>query len=350
MKIIIATPLYPPQVGGPAKYAQALEEAFAQHGAGVRTISYSALERVAPIGLRHALYALRVCARLVRADAVLALDTWSVGLPALLCAQLLGKPCVVRIGGDFLWESYVARTKEPVTLSDFYATQRPLSYKERLVRAGTRYLLSHSTPAFTTHWQLELWRNAYGIDLTHARVVENFYPAPGEPAAALGRVFVSAGRDTALKNKAHLQAAFAKVKARHPDIVLDERILPPREHTERLKSSYAVIVSSLSEVNPNTAIEAAALRKPFIAPKDCGGTERLCGMGEFIDTSQPHALQEALERLLEPHMYNAYVEASAHLRPRTWEELAKEYALLFARGNDKTGTDSPQETGHRVFK
>lgn len=343
MKIIIATPLYPPQVGGPAKYAQALEEAFAQQGADVRTVAYSALERVAPMGLRHAFYALRVFVRLVRADAVLALDTWSVGLPALLCAQLLGKPCVVRIGGDFLWESYVARTKKSVTLSDFYATQHPLSYKEKLVRAGTRYVLSRSIPAFTTRWQLELWRNAYGIDVAHARVVENFYPVPGKPTSARGRIFVSAGRDIALKNKAHLQAAFARVKARHPDIALDERVLSPQEHAERLKSSYAVIVSSLSEVNPNTAIEAAALRKPFIAPKDCGGTERLSRMGLFVDTSSEATLEQAIEEMLDHAAHTRMETASAALVEHSWSDMAREYTLILAGRHDEARADSSQE-------
>jgi glycosyltransferase involved in cell wall biosynthesis len=142
-------------------------------------------------------------------------------------------------------------------------------------------------------------------------------------------VFVAAGRDIALKNKKGLHEAFAKLKQKYPDIELDERSLPPAEHAVRIAGCYGVVVASISEVNPNTAIEAAAARKPFIAPEDCGGKERLQSMGEFVDVTDTGALEAALEKLLEPDAYQSYVEASAVLRPHSWSDMAQEYATLF---------------------
>ena len=58
MKIVIATPLYPPEVGGPAYYAFNLEQALVAQGVKVRVISYR-FERKLPPGLRHILFFLR---------------------------------------------------------------------------------------------------------------------------------------------------------------------------------------------------------------------------------------------------------------------------------------------------
>lgn len=341
MRILIATPLYPPQVGGPAKYAKHLADEFTAQGHLVSVVAYGRVERALPSGLRHAWYFARLVGRMGRVDAVLALDTFSVGLPALYAAKLYHKKLVVRIGGDALWETYVERTKELIKLGEFYDVPRSLSRKERVMQKGVERLARYATFAFTTEWQRGLWAKAYGPSAT--ALVPNFYPAPSEPHEPRGRIFIAAGRDTVLKNKQGLHKVFAQVKKAHPDIELDERVLPPQEHLMRLKSCYAVIVASISEVNPNTAIEAAAARKPFIAPLDCGGKEALSGMGLFVDTADTQALEETFTSLLNQATYDACVKASAQLAPYSWSDSAKEYLALFAGRDDKAGANTAQE-------
>ena len=330
MNILIATPLYPPQTGGPAKYAKSLAEELGRQGHKTFVVSYGAGERLLPPGVRHIWYFLRLLPRVMRADAVLALDTWSVGLPALYASKLFKRKLVVRIGGDALWEAYVERTKKPVKLGVFYDDYRPLSHKEKIMERGVRRLARYATFAFTTKWQQELWVKAYALAPERMARVCNFYPAPSTPHEALGKVFVAAGRDTVLKNKTGLHEAFARIKQAHPQTELDERILPPNEHAKRLEGCYAVVVASLSEVNPNTAIDAAAARKPFIAPQDCGGKEALADMGLFVDTADTAALEQALAQLLEPSFYQSCVAASAKIKPHGWSDIAREYLALLA--------------------
>lgn len=332
MKIVLATPLYPPQVGGPATYAKALHDAFVGEGHQVRVVRYGLLERTLPVGLRHGVYFLRLLPATVGADAALAFDTWSVGLPALAATQLLKKKLVVRIGGDFLWESYVGRTKEPVRLSDFYTTSRAFSSKEKMVYAGTRKLVgSNCTLAFNTSWQRDIWQKAYGFDASRAMVVENFFPSERRAMPAKGKVFVSAGREHPLKNQKLLETVFAKVKEDYPDISLDTRSLPPDEHRARLRDAYAVIVASLSEVNPNTLIDAIGAGKPFIGPTDSGANDALRAAGQLIDTSDPHALETAIRTLLDPLQYDTWTKRSRECTfSRAWADVASDFLTLLS--------------------
>src|SRR3989344_866162 len=101
MRIVVATPLYPPESGGPATYAKALEEELPKLGIEVSVVKYSDVRKRF---FRHLRYFLRVFRAAHGADIVYALDAVSVGFPAMLAAKLRRKPFVVKVVGDFAWE------------------------------------------------------------------------------------------------------------------------------------------------------------------------------------------------------------------------------------------------------
>lgn len=327
MRILIATPFYPPQAGVLATYAAGLEDAFKKTGHEVVVVSP---QGAFPAGIRHLAYFFRVLLALRGTAFVLALDTWSVGMPAFWAAQLRRVPFTIRIGGDFLWESYVARTKEPVQLSDFYAKDHLFSSKERLIFRFTRYMLARSHVLFfNTRFQIDLWKPVYGFT-SEARVLENIYPPREALEEPRGRVFVSAGRHIALKNYAALDRAFARVKEVHPDIELDERLLPRDEHRARLRTAYAVLIPSLSEVSSNTAIDAVVAGKPFIMTEDTGTKERLRECGLFIDARSEAAIAQAIEAMLDPDTYERLSRAARTFSlTRTWDDCAREILAPF---------------------
>ncbi len=324
MTILIATGIYPPQVGGPAKYAQKLYEELGRRGP-VGLCAWSGLERSLPWGIRHMVYFVRLVPKAIRADTILALDTWSVGFPALLVARLLRKKLLVRIGGDFVWEAYIERTGDMVRLSEFYKQPRRLSFKERLIQRATLVLLAHSDVLlFNTAWQMRIWQDAFAYK-TPARVLENEYPAKKQAADfPLGqKIFVAAGRGIRYKNIPAFAEAFAKAAAGRAE--LDTRALPPAEHAARNAAAYAYAVPSVSEVNSNNIIEALSYNKPFIAPLDCGMRERLEGLGVFVDTLDQAAMCGAVEELLDEQKYQAYVaRIKAFSYVHTWGQIADE--------------------------
>src|SRR5487761_2311315 len=102
MRIVIATPLYPPDSGGPATDTALLEKHLPAHGIDVDVYSFGRVRHL-PRGIRHLRYAygLWKCAR--TAEAIVAMDTFSVCLPAALVARVAGKRFIVRVPGDFAW-------------------------------------------------------------------------------------------------------------------------------------------------------------------------------------------------------------------------------------------------------
>lgn len=122
MKLVIATPLYPPEIGGPATYAKLLEEGLPSRGIEAELVKFSDVRHL-PKVVRHYVYYRRIRAALRGADAVLALDPVSVGLPAMYAALRERKPFVIKIVGDYAWEQGQQRFGIAQSLDDFVHTK-----------------------------------------------------------------------------------------------------------------------------------------------------------------------------------------------------------------------------------
>ena len=155
MKILIATGVYPPDIGGPAEYAFQLNQEFKKLGYEVTVISYH-LEKSLPWGIRQLWYFFRVLRHGWSADFFVAFDTLSTGAPAVFVSFIFGKKIIVRIGGDFLWESFVERSGVPVPLSEFYKIGWNLSLKEKIIRQLQQFLLDYSDGLVIKQKLLEL--------------------------------------------------------------------------------------------------------------------------------------------------------------------------------------------------
>src|SRR5688572_8529426 len=107
MRILIATGIYPPAIGGPAQYAKGLEDAFRHMGHLVTIKTYGTVEQKLPVGVRHVYFALKSMWAYFRADKIIVLDTFSVAWPMAMLASVFRKKYTIRTGGDFLWEAYV---------------------------------------------------------------------------------------------------------------------------------------------------------------------------------------------------------------------------------------------------
>ena len=117
-KILIATGIYPPKVGGPAQYAKNLKDSFEKLGHEVIVKTYG-VEDYLPSGVRHLFFLFKIIPAVLSSDMIFVLDTFSVGLPAVLACKIFGKKSMIRTGGDFLWEGYVERTGKKILLRKF---------------------------------------------------------------------------------------------------------------------------------------------------------------------------------------------------------------------------------------
>lgn len=324
MRIVIATPFYPPEKGVLGMYAKGLEGAFLRLGHEVTVVRFSAFSFLPPVA-RHIAFGWGLYSAAKGSDLIFALDTWSVGMPAMLVSKMTGVPLSLRIGGDFLWEAYVERTKKPIRFSDVYS-EGHFNLKERLIMRGTRAILNHARALFfNTRFHIEQWQPVYGFAREKAHVLENVYAKRAPVEKPRGHVFVSAGRPIALKNYGIVEKAIARLKKTHPDIELDRRMLPPDEHYARVRGSYAVIIPSFSEISSNMAIDAVIAGKPFIMTSDTGTKERLGEYGIFIDTRSEDEMVRAMERLLDEKEYTSLIERIKVFNfEHSFDDMAKE--------------------------
>ena len=328
-RILITTGIFPPDIGGPAKYAKHLAETFREAGYPTSVLPFG--KSKLPSGLRHLAFSMRLLIPLFLSDWVLTLDTVSVGLPSVVLGRLLGKKVVVRVGGDFVWEHYVERTGDLIPLPEFYTKRPHLTFKERLVFLLTKTLLRRaSRVAFNTEWQRKLWLAPYSVQSERSVVVENYYGERLPSEKPKEKNFIWAGRQIRLKNIPRLKAAFAQAHGKCPAITLETFAVSHEELLARMRRAYAVVVPSVSEVSPNLILEAVRLGKPFIATKYCGLHEKLKDLGLWVDPLSNEGIAKALCSLADDVVYQRFLENNARFKhTRGWKEVANDYIHVF---------------------
>lgn len=122
-KIIIATGIFPPELGGPATYSERLAMELKRRGFDISLITYFnsgviskkydfsviKIYRLYPAGLRHFFYFWRLLKIAKDADLIYAQCPISSGLPAYLASKVLKKKFVLKIVGDYAWEQAKVR-------------------------------------------------------------------------------------------------------------------------------------------------------------------------------------------------------------------------------------------------
>lgn len=329
MKIVIATGIYPPEIGGPAYYAMNLAEALRAKGETVDVVTFGALKRL-PTGVRHIAYFCRLIPHMIGADVVVALDTFSAAIPAIALSRLFRVPVVIRTGGDFLWEQYIERTGDMVILPEFYAKHQPFTAYERLVFALTRWAVRHALVIFSSAFQRDVWLPAYGIPAGDAPIIENAIAGSFTALPAEKKNFLWYVRGIRFKNEPVLRAAFAKAKERVPEIELETGTLPQNELIEKIRRSYAVILPSISDISPNYILDAIRCGKPFIMTKFSGLAERYGDLGLLCD---PRSADDVAAKIVELCDEKVYAEHSRRIAAypieRTYAQVADDFLALF---------------------
>ena len=118
MKILIATGIYPPEIGGPATYSKLLYDTLPSHNIEVEVLPYREVKNVPKI-FRHFWYFLKVLRKGRGVDIVYAQDPVSVGLPSAIAALVLRKSFLLKIVGDYAWEQGRQRYGVEGSLDDF---------------------------------------------------------------------------------------------------------------------------------------------------------------------------------------------------------------------------------------
>ena len=331
MKILIATGIYPPDIGGPAQYAKNIETVWKNQGHTVKVLPFR-FERKLPTGIRHIWYGSRLLFQMIGSDMVIALDTFSAGVPAVFMAKILRKKIIVRTGGDFLWEAYVERTGDLALLRNFYDTcMNKLSRKERMIFRLTKYMLTYADGiVFSTAWQRNIFIPAYGIDSKKTHIVENYYGKKEESFNPVRKNFIAGARPLKWKNLDRVREVFASEDVKRAGVVFEENGEKFEKFMDRISHCYAVILVSLGDISPNMILDAIRYNKPFILTKETGLYERLKDIAIFVDPESKDDIKEKILFLADDKNYReSVVKISAFTFTHSWQEICDELVKIY---------------------
>ena len=363
MRILIATGIYPPDIGGPAQYARGVEEAWKKEGHTVKVLAFR-LERKLPTGIRHLYYFFRVLFSISRADFVFSPDTFSAAIPALLASKLCGKKIILRTGGDFLWEQFVERTGDLVLLNNFYdntntfgleASVFPrqssstttktkvrkgtrhvrLNIKERTIFKLLRFLFRYADAIiFSTKWQRDIFKETYQLDLNRCFIVENYY-GPRVSNSMLQhtiakKIFVGGTRELKWKNLPRVEEAFAKVQKKGLPVSLELQTGSHGQFLADIQASYAVILASLGDISPNTILEAIQYGKPFILTRETGLYEKLKDIGVWVNPEDVNDIAAKIEWLADEKNYEEQCKkVAAFTFEYSYDDISREILTCY---------------------
>ncbi len=336
MKILIATGIYPPDIGGPAQYARNLYDTWKRQGHEVKVAAYR-WERAFPPFVRHLLYFSKILRKGWNADLILVLDTWSAAVPTMIACMVMRKKYVLRTGGDFLWESYVERTGDLVLFKDFYVTKMDkFSLKEKIVFILGGKVLRHArTIIFSTKWQQEIFTKTYRLDPQKQTVIENYCRNRETFNEPEGRFFVAGTRHLKWKNAELLKEAFTEaqtdvIKRGFEPIELDCGKAVYDSFVEKIRHSYAVILVSLGDISPNMIYDAIGTGTPFIVTTETGIISRIKDAAVFVDPLNKKDIVDKIVWIADPKNRAIQVKKVQSISfVHTWEQIANEIVAVW---------------------
>ena len=228
MKVLIATGLYPPEIGGPATYALLLEEELPARGIEVTMVPFGWVRHYPKI-IRHIVYAYKLWHASKRVDVIYALDPISVGVPALIISKLRGRPFLIRLGGDYAWEQGRVRFGITKTLDEYLESKKERPLAVRVLAAIQTFVTKGAVRVVAPSQYLKSVIAKWGVPEKNIEVIYSaLYPLRVESTkeelkeqlSFTTPTIVSAGRLVPWKGFSALLTVVARLKDVYPELSL----------------------------------------------------------------------------------------------------------------------------------
>lgn len=332
--ILIATGIYPPDIGGPATYAYILQEDLPKHGFNVRIITYGdnkskvkssklkVINRKYNIILRYFLYFWNVLNLLSWANIVYVQGPVSEGYPVYWACKLRGRKYFLKVVGDYAWEqmqvqSYKVKSKKFddknfVGLDDFQnkkfdaSTERKRKIEHKVARRAEKIIVpSEYLKKIVKQWGVDESKISVVYNAVEFKAVE---PKPKEHGEkwllSVARLVPWKGMDILIEiakefkiSDLRLQIMIIgegperknlELKIKDLEVQNEVKLLGKLPHSETMayvKAADMFVLNTGYEGLPHTIIEAQNLGTPVI-------TTNVCGNPEVVENNQTGLLVE----------------------------------------------------------
>jgi glycosyltransferase involved in cell wall biosynthesis len=350
MKFLLATGIFPPEIGGPATVMALLAQNLRQRGHEVTVVTYGEnpssdgvirVSRRGNVVSRYVRYCRTVRSLLKQDTTILAVDVFSVGIPVRAALIRRKNTLLMRLGGEWCWEDAVTKGRTRLPLREFWK-QYHLGARAWAMKWNYRWILHRATRIFVTSDLLTdvLMRIAPAVSVkvvTVPNIVNDVkMPVAARTAHAPLRL-IYVGRFAPVKNVPF----FARVLKRAveqgipvtcrfigdgPDMGQVRSILsqvPGMEFSGSLTQQEVVrafadadvlAIPSLTDICPNAVVEALSLGVPCMMTKEHGLPGPLSGVIE-VDPRDEDVWLDELRRLTSA---DEFEKRAKSVRPVLW--------------------------------
>lgn len=228
IKVLIATGLYPPEIGGPATYTRMLEEKLHTHGVDLAILPFGTVRHLPKVS-RHLRFMWLLWKLSSKADVIYALDPISVGVPSWVVSFIARKPFLVRLGGDYAWEQGQQRFGLQETLDEYTKARKSAPFPVRVLAAIQSFIVKRARLVIAPSEYLKGIIATWGVDPSRIRVIYSaLFPlevndtktAIREQLNYTGTVITTVGRLVPWKGFIELVETVARLRKEMSDLSL----------------------------------------------------------------------------------------------------------------------------------
>lgn len=341
MHVVIATGIYPPDIGGPATAMARLVDQLTSAGHSVRVVTTGEadsvdgdVERVSrshPKWKRFLRFALAVRAALQPDSVLVATDVFSSGVPARLALMGKRNRFLVRLGGEWCWEDAVNKGLV-VSLREYWSDAKYRSY-DRFKRPLISWILKRAQKIVPTSSlvgdvlpQIVSGLKAPVVILQNQERAAAVVPIEARTSHHPLRLLY-VGRFAPVKNVVFFARVLLAAQQQNipfemvfvgdgPELHQVQSMLADMNHVmfagkldangvaTSMKEADVLALPSLSDVSPNVVYEALGQGLPCLITTEHGLLPSLGGVLE-VSPRDERAWVETIRRLSDAHFYSS---------------------------------------------